>query len=107
MPSDIQCDIDLQALVDLYLAEMPARAEALRLALTGGDRAQLQRLAHRLKGSAGQYGFPALSTHAAVLERLVRDGADVNAIHGAAMTVLGLCDGIAKQHVTACHEASS
>lgn len=92
MPSIAAFADELQALVDLYIAEMPERIEELRRALSSSDRVQLRRLAHRLKGSAGQYGFPDISAQAAALERLVCENADSSTIHDSALQLIAQCD---------------
>ena len=56
-----------------FLAKVPeeraALAEALRVAGTGDGRDALVQLAHRLKGSAGTFGFDSVSRAAAARKR--------------------------------------
>src|SRR5437773_2145885 len=62
-------DVDLGSLVELYVAEMPRRIEALLKQYDDGNRHELRRAVHQLKGAAGSYGFHALTPAAAQLER--------------------------------------
>jgi CheY-like chemotaxis protein/HPt (histidine-containing phosphotransfer) domain-containing protein len=63
-----------------FLAKVPeeraALAEALRVAGAGDGRDALVQLAHRLKGSAGTFGFDSVSRAAAVLERAAKSPVD-------------------------------
>lgn len=40
------------------------------------DRAEILRLSHGLSGSAGVFGFPAISLHAQAVEEALDEGAD-------------------------------
>jgi HPt (histidine-containing phosphotransfer) domain-containing protein len=68
----------LRSLRRAYLDEAPARVAELRRAAAGlPDRDEaaettLATLLHRLAGSGGAYGFPAVSVTARELERVVR-----------------------------------
>jgi signal transduction histidine kinase/DNA-binding response OmpR family regulator len=68
-------DPELLALVQMFVDDLSVDVRQMRRALDDGDRAQLAAVAHRLKGSAGSYGFPALTTQAAVLEQRAKSGA--------------------------------
>lgn len=61
-------DPDMTSLVEAYVAEMPDRIHNLETALELGDVVGLQRLAHKLRGSAGGYGFASLASAAGALE---------------------------------------
>ncbi len=64
-----------------FIAKVPeersALAEALRLASTGQSLDPLVQLAHRLKGSAGTFGFDAISTAAGALERATKTSSEL------------------------------
>ncbi|AWK84929.1 ATP-binding protein [Azospirillum thermophilum] len=62
----------LGALLDLFAATCREQRAALAAADRAGDGAWLAAIAHRLKGSAATYGFPALANAAASLDRAVR-----------------------------------
>jgi CheY-like chemotaxis protein len=57
-----------RAVVDLFLADAPARLAAIAAALAAGDAAALSVAAHALKGSAGNIGATAVMAHCARLE---------------------------------------
>jgi HPt (histidine-containing phosphotransfer) domain-containing protein len=63
-----------------FLAKVPEEraslADALRAAGAGEGRDTLVQLAHRLKGSAGTFGFDAVSSAAAILERAAKSPAE-------------------------------
>jgi CheY-like chemotaxis protein/HPt (histidine-containing phosphotransfer) domain-containing protein len=70
----------LAALKEKMARGLPQRADEIDLAvgrLEGGDEAardEVRRLAHKLRGIAGSYGFPELGELAAEVEQLARDG---------------------------------
>jgi len=53
-----------------------ADGDRLRAALAASDRATVGAIAHALSGSAGTFGFAAISDHAAALELAVDAGDD-------------------------------
>ena len=59
-----------------FVQQAPEERMALATALEADDRASLTQLAHRLKGSAGTFGFDAISAAAARLEHTLREGGD-------------------------------
>jgi len=56
-------------LLGSYCASNEATAQKLDAALAAGDRNQLNRLAHTLKGTSGTLGMPAVYAAALALER--------------------------------------
>ena len=68
-------DPELLALVQMFVEDLSVDVRQMRRALDDGNRDELAAVAHRLKGSAGSYGFPALTTQAAVLEQRAKGGA--------------------------------
>lgn len=67
--SEFADDPDMQDLVLEYINKMALRVEKMTAAYEQGEREQLIRLAHQLKGSGGGYGFPILTTLAGELEQ--------------------------------------
>lgn len=69
----------LQALRDAYRLKLPAKVAELRRAVDGvreggnDDWSEPIRLAHRLHGTGGSYGFDEISGVAAELEELLED----------------------------------
>ena len=86
-------DPDMQALAAEFAAVLPERIDEIVDALAAADRDGLRRCAHRLKGAAGGYGYPTISTAARELE----EAAD----HGRTLTVpirrlTAVCDAAAR-----------
>ena len=68
-----------------FALRLPEIASELVTAMDAGDEVQVRHIAHQLKGAAGGYGYPALSTVAHRVEEAARHGHDVAA---AARTLL-------------------
>jgi HPt (histidine-containing phosphotransfer) domain-containing protein len=75
LSSDLADDPDMAELIEMFLAELPDRIAAVRTAIAAGQRDQVKRLAHQLKGAAGGYGYPAITDAAADLEHAAAMGA--------------------------------
>ena len=67
-------DSDLAEVLDQFVAGLPRQIEAMSRAAHAGRREELQRLAHRLKGAGGSYGYPSLTEAARKLEEAARTG---------------------------------
>lgn len=65
-----------QWLTSLFIVVARSLDAALSDAQKAGDLSEIERIAHRLHGSAGTYGHQQLADAAAVLEREARRGAD-------------------------------
>jgi signal transduction histidine kinase/CheY-like chemotaxis protein/HPt (histidine-containing phosphotransfer) domain-containing protein len=72
VPSTIQSrfagDAGMIAVIDQFVAALPARVGELLLFLQKKDRSQLRVAVHRLKGAGGGYGFSSISELAADVE---------------------------------------
>jgi PAS domain S-box-containing protein len=66
--SELADDPDLADVVRSFALAMPDRAAALATAVRAENDTETFRLAHQLKGAAGSYGFPVVSTLARTLE---------------------------------------
>lgn len=92
-------DPDMRELLELFVAEMPFRAEQLRTAAAASDLSSLKRLAHQLKGAGGGYGFSTISSAAGrvetlaaeVLSRRMVDDPDAAALSAAVTELVDLC----------------
>ncbi len=69
--SDFAADPVMTELVSRFVRAMPERIEAMLAAAREGRTDDLRRLAHHLRGSAGGYGFPTLSSAAERLEQAI------------------------------------
>ena len=67
-------DPELAGILDQFVKRLPGQIEAMSLAAQAGRREELQRLAHRLKGAGGSYGYPSLTEAARELEVAARAG---------------------------------
>jgi HPt (histidine-containing phosphotransfer) domain-containing protein len=57
-----------------FVASLPARLEAMRVALRTDDLPTVQREAHRLAGTGLSYGLPELTTWGRAVERKCKAG---------------------------------
>lgn len=89
--SDYADDPDMGELVEMFVADLPQRTKDLNEAVANADAAQLARLTHQLKGSAGGYGFMPITESAAVAETLAKTGEDMDALSGAVGELVSLC----------------
>lgn len=70
--SPLALEPDLAELVEIFVADLPARLAEIRHFVQFADWAEARRLAHQLKGAGGSYGFPHLSAAALALEQAVK-----------------------------------
>jgi signal transduction histidine kinase/CheY-like chemotaxis protein/HPt (histidine-containing phosphotransfer) domain-containing protein len=90
--SELADDPEMAEVVEIFVQGLPKRAEAIRAAAgTGAADVTLSRLVHQLKGAAGGYGFPSITTAAAQLERELRGKADAEAVQRKIEELAGLC----------------
>jgi HPt (histidine-containing phosphotransfer) domain-containing protein len=73
-PIVVRADPDIADLVPQYLERRRAERGDLHAALQAADTVTLQRLAHRIKGTASGYGCVELGELAAALDAAARDG---------------------------------
>jgi len=72
--SEFAGDVDMAEIIDLFVDELPGRMDELRSAIADGATADVKRLAHRLKGAAGGYGFGPITAVAGELELAIGRG---------------------------------
>ena len=89
--STLASDPELREIVRLFVAEMPDRIAGFERHLVSGNRAELTRAAHQLKGSAGSHGFTTLSHAAAELESTIKSSASQEVIVSATANLIALC----------------
>ncbi|QDT76340.1 Hpt domain protein (plasmid) [Lacipirellula limnantheis] len=82
---------ELEDLINQYLSDMPARIERLSRTFVDGDWELLNRSVHQLKGSAGSYGFPAISVAADRLETLLADRRNSPEVAAALADLIAIC----------------
>ena len=89
--SDLAHDPGLAEIIELFVAELPGRVDAMRQAAKAGDLATVGRLAHQLKGAGGSHGFPHLSTIAREVERAARELQSPSETSAAIERLAGAC----------------
>jgi CheY-like chemotaxis protein len=87
--SDLVGDPDLAELVDEFVADLPTRSAALQTAVR--DMAEVCRLAHQMKGSAGGFGFAPITAVAADIEQAAKSGAEALDLGRRIAELSGLC----------------
>lgn len=82
-------------LIEYFLGELPNRVEAINSAATNEDLEQLKTIAHQLKGSAPNFGFPAIGSAAALLECDIRaldeSVSDIEGVRAQVDSLVSLC----------------
>jgi HPt (histidine-containing phosphotransfer) domain-containing protein len=73
-PADIQVPEKLRPLIPRFLQNSEAALAQLQAALAAGDARALQDISHRLRGSAGGYGFHHLGELGKQLEQAAKAG---------------------------------
>ena len=89
--SALASDPDLQEIVRLFVNEMPDRTATFEKHLASGDKLELSRAVHQLKGAAGSHGFMELSRAAAALESTIKANTDGEAMALATTNLIALC----------------
>ncbi len=86
-------DPDLVPILEGYVGRLDAQVEAMHAALADGKFADLQRLAHKMKGAGGNYGYPILTEAAKKLEDAAK-AQDAQSAAQALQQVTMLCQAI-------------
>lgn len=85
-------DPEMRELIELFVQEMPARIRALEASWDERRTADLQRLAHQLKGASAGYGFHPIGAAAARLEEPLKRGeADIDRLREEFRELVELC----------------
>jgi HPt (histidine-containing phosphotransfer) domain-containing protein len=74
-----------------FAEQLPERASALEGAIAAGDVDEVSALAHRLKGTAGAYGFDGIAEEAAALHADVSARATLDRVRDRVARVADLC----------------
>ena len=89
--STLASDPDFGELVDMFVQDIPDRISTLETQAQNSDWQQLTRTAHQLKGSAGSYGFAAITPYAARLESAAKEGQEEEEILASLGELLDIC----------------
>jgi HPt (histidine-containing phosphotransfer) domain-containing protein len=91
LQSTLRGDPDLEALVEMFVDEMPERIAAIQRCSETDDIEGVRRLVHQIKGSAGSHGFQPISECAARLEDSIRDRHPEQEIHQEVQDLIAMC----------------
>ena len=74
---------DVRDVLPIFIGRLGTRVRDLRSLHAAGNREELRRLAHQLKGAGKSYGFAPITEHALELEELIEAGTKEGEIVGA------------------------
>ena len=94
MDSQARFEERLAALRDAFVGGLPSRLDTMRVALDAGDRATVQREAHRLAGTGVSYGVPELTEWGRQVERQCKQSATDGELHHALDRLALIVDGL-------------
>jgi PAS domain S-box-containing protein len=83
-------DPDMAPIIRRFVERLDDQLDAMHRSLANREHEELRRLAHKLKGAGGSYGFPMLTEAGKALEdaaRMQDDGAEIAAIETITMLV--------------------
>jgi HPt (histidine-containing phosphotransfer) domain-containing protein len=89
--SEFASDPEMLELVEMFVAQLPGRVEAIRKSVDQIDMAMLAQLAHQLKGAGGGYGFPSITETAGAVEKLAKAQATVDELRKPVDELISLC----------------
>jgi HPt (histidine-containing phosphotransfer) domain-containing protein len=89
--SQLARDPAIEELLSDYVRGLGDKVAAMEQSLQENDLATLTALAHRLKGSAGTYGFDPVSRAAAHLEQAAKASADLATLDTLVREIASLC----------------
>ena len=95
--SQYASDPDMAAILAGFVERLPGQVDAMRRLLACQAYEELQRLAHKLKGSGGSYGYPSLTEASRTLEAAAKAG-DEEAAAAAIHRIAELCAAIQEGH---------
>ena len=84
-------DPDMADLVEMFIEDLPERMSALSETFQQQQFADLQRIAHQIKGAGGGYGYPELTEAASDLETQLKNKNELDEVEDAFNELLTLC----------------
>jgi len=91
-----EVDEELAALRRAYGRDLPAKARAVSEALAKDDRGTAALLAHRLRGTAGSYGFAEVSVAAGSIEDALGRNEPTTSVQRECELLVGVAEAAAK-----------
>ena len=95
--SEFADDPDLAEIIDQFVTGLAEQLKAMREALANNHHEEVQRLAHRLKGAGGSYGYPLLTEVSKTLEDAAK-AQDVEWAGVAISELAKLCEAVVNGH---------
>ncbi len=89
--SDHANDPDMVELIEQFVGRLSNRIADLEEAFAKQDARMLGELAHKLKGAAGGYGFPSISSAAGQLEKTAKSQKDLDSLNAELTSLVDLC----------------
>lgn len=89
--SEFAQDPDMADLINMFVEEMPSRIQSIADCYREQRLAELQTIAHQLKGSGAGYGFEPVSLTAAQLEASLKTHSDIESIRDEVDALIDVC----------------
>ncbi len=89
--SEFADDPYMKEIIGNFVVNLHNYCDDLNDAVVSSDREKLRRLGHNIAGSAGGYGFPMISEAAKVVENMIKDESDLEAIALEVDSLVTLC----------------
>ncbi|MBI1189701.1 MAG: hypothetical protein GC200_03345 [Tepidisphaera sp.] len=95
--STLSGDPEMLELVEMFVADLSRRREAIRAAMEGRRADDLKRLAHQLRGASASYGLKPLGDAAGRVEDAIkrlegRDAAELERVRAEVDELIEMCD---------------
>ena len=74
--SDFSDDDSMGKIIQIFLNEIPQRIELIESSFHSGNKEQLCKIIHQLKGAGGGYGFKLITSNAMAFEKKIKQAAD-------------------------------
>ena len=74
--SDFSDDDSMVKIIQIFLNEIPQRIELIESSFHSGNKEQLCKIIHQLKGAGGGYGFKLITSNAAAFEKQMKQAED-------------------------------
>ncbi|MBN1344196.1 MAG: response regulator [Phycisphaerae bacterium] len=87
----LEGDPEIEELISTFVNNLRERVDALKRHLADGDLAALASLAHQIKGTSGNYGFPELGDQAKRVEQAAKTGMDLESLANVVGHLIDMC----------------
>jgi len=74
--SDFSDDDSMTEIIEIFLNEIPQRIKLIESSFHSGNKEQLCKIIHQLKGAGGGYGFKLITSNAAAFEKQMKQAED-------------------------------